>query len=258
MTVNAARVAKFDTELAIYEGNSSTEGNVLTEIYATSKLYKNSGSARETMVDGTCGVSRITLFNYSECTVKIKNIALNEKDNSIYTKLIIPFEMSYIEENKKDAQDNGVANSARKYMSDIMEEYNRDPAMISDENDKEQNLYLKSLFSTDADFTYQGNPLVYEIGKMKDVTYVNKLVSAVNKITMAKLCDPSVDRGLVLKPEEGKTVLILSWVEHDNVYKEDADLNAEKISHKSPTELSGARSNVAEDFIVSVDTVQYD
>ena len=52
-----------------------------------------------------------------------------------------------------------------------------------------------------------------------------------NKETIEQLEGESI----VLKPEEMKSFMIFSWVEHDAVYKEDADLNAEgdHISYKT-------------------------
>lgn len=53
---------------------------------------------------------------------------------------------------------------------------------------------------------------------------------------------------------ETKTLFVIAWVEHDGVYKADADLNEDKISHQTPTELGV----LPEKFTFSVHSEQID
>lgn len=48
--------------------------------------------------------------------------------------------------------------------------------------------------------------------------------------------------------------LIISWVEHDNIYKADADLNEDKISHKTLKELNAE----SESFTIKLTSAQVD
>ncbi len=142
-----------------------------------------------------------------------------------------------------------------------MDDYNRDNASITDAREKAQHQYLRELFASDPLFTYKSAPLTYDSASLKDVAYVNQLISAVNKITAAKICDPAPDRSIKMQPKDSRTFIMLLWVEHDNVYKADADDPAnhtDKISHKTPTELKGARSNVGETVVVTVTAEQVD
>ncbi len=58
----------------------------------------------------------------------------------------------------------------------------------------------------------------------------------------------------IIKPKESLTFFIISWVEHDNLYKADADNNTDKISHKTPTELNLA----SEEFTIQATSNQVD
>ena len=53
---------------------------------------------------------------------------------------------------------------------------------------------------------------------------------------------------------ESRTFFIISWVEHDNIYKADADLNEDKISHKTLKELNAE----SESFTIKLTSAQVD
>lgn len=58
----------------------------------------------------------------------------------------------------------------------------------------------------------------------------------------------------VVKTGESRTFFIISWIEHDNVYKEDAGLNMDKISHKTLKDLDAE----SESFIIQATSEQID
>ncbi len=88
-----------------------------------------------------------------------------------------------------------------------------------------------------------------EISNMT-VEQVNAAVSNSNEQSCAYLSEHSVK----LNKGEAKTFFVVAWVEHDSVYKQDADLNADKISHLTPTELG----ILPETFNFSVHSEQVD
>ncbi len=79
---------------------------------------------------------------------------------------------------------------------------------------------------------------------------VSSAVSSKNTETCAELASNSDNIAI----GESKTFFVISWVEHDSVYKNDADNSTDNISHNTPTEL-GIQP---ETFKVSVDSEQVD
>ena len=88
-----------------------------------------------------------------------------------------------------------------------------------------------------------------EVSKMT-IEEVNAAVSESNEqacIYLASRCEK-------LNAGQVATFFVIAWVEHDGVYKDDADLNPDKISHKTPTELG----IMPETFNFSVHSEQVD
>lgn len=65
----------------------------------------------------------------------------------------------------------------------------------------------------------------YDLG---EIDQLNELIEQANKVSCASM-------GWNLKPNESAAFFIVSWVEHDSVYKEDA--GTDNISYKTLTEL---------------------
>lgn len=78
---------------------------------------------------------------------------------------------------------------------------------------------------------------------------VRTIVNAKNEESFEKIEDSGI-----VGAGESKTFFIISWVEHDDVYKADADLNTDKISHKTLKELNFE----SESFIIQANSVQVD
>ena len=84
------------------------------------------------------------------------------------------------------------------------------------------------------------------------------MIAACNKLTLAGITD-SVS-GTVLEPGQTKTLMLLTWVEHDNIYRDDADRLMTAASDKTPTDLigGGSREKVTEDFYLMFHIKQED
>lgn len=66
------------------------------------------------------------------------------------------------------------------------------------------------------------------------VEEVNTLISASN----AGVCRELSENSGELAPGDRTTLFVVAWVEHDNIYKADADKNTpDQISHQTPTQL---------------------
>lgn len=88
-----------------------------------------------------------------------------------------------------------------------------------------------------------------EFGGM-DFSAVNDVIDLKNIEALATLENSSDEINI----GETKTFFVISWVEHDSVYKADADINEDKISHKTLTDL-GVKP---ETFKVTVESKQID
>lgn len=86
--------------------------------------------------------------------------------------------------------------------------------------------------------------------ELSDITELDTILNNANELSWDSMED------CILKPGETKTFFIIFWVEHNAVYKEDADLeeNSDNISHKTPTELGVAPKK----FLLSVHSEQFD
>ena len=196
----AARAAIYNVE--IYSGNSDTvEQDILMEIYATSKI-----SETTSMIAGTYEYKQINIINKSECDISLSDYLIDDDENSIYSKLVIPMtaeEMAAYEQSKGSV-----------------------PMVI-----------LDYLGKTETELS------------LLSVAELKSLIDEKNTTSFEQLCK-------TLKPNKISTFFIISWVEHDAVYKEDADNNADSdgISHKTPTELGLS----AEFFKIQIHSEQVD
>lgn len=87
--------------------------------------------------------------------------------------------------------------------------------------------------------------------ELADAAQVYTLLKEKNEESFSFFTD-----GEILKTGEAKTFFIVSWVEHDAVYKADADANADtdNISHKTLEQLGIA----AENFLIKINSRQVD
>lgn len=261
-----ARVANFDTDFVIYknydpENPEAFKNDVHVHVLATSKLSEPS-----TMINQeTCEFTRVNFINKSETSVLFNNFTINtamdnarDRTKSVYTKLIIDADESYISEH-----DDSISKSVQAYLKSVMEEFNKNPADVEDAKEKQQLVKLQSNFASDADFQWNGSTITYDENKLGDIDYLNRLVLAANKIAQYKFETEDSSSPLMVEPNTTRTILIVSWVEHDNVYKADADLDTQtRISHNKPSVILLADGHedesLKETFTLSVNADQYD
>lgn len=260
-----AKIADFDTDFIIYKNYDSENpeafrNDVHIHALATSKLSEPSTMINEE----TCEFTRVNFINKSETSVIFKNFTMstdmeNACDNSsVYTKLIIDADQSYISEHN-----GSISEAAREYLKAVMTEYNTAPENIDDAKEKQQLIDLQYHFASDEDLKWNGSKIDYDEAELGNIDYLNKLVLAANKITQYKFENISSSSPLMVGPNTTRTILIVSWVEHDNVYKADADLNTEtRISHNKPSVIlltdNHEDESLNETFTLSVDVEQYD
>lgn len=85
--------------------------------------------------------------------------------------------------------------------------------------------------------------------ELADYTDVRNIINEKNKKSFKEIENSgTIDTG------ESRTFFIISWVEHDNIYKADADLNEDKISHKTLKELNAE----SESFTIKLTSAQVD
>ena len=85
--------------------------------------------------------------------------------------------------------------------------------------------------------------------ELADYTDVRNIINEKNKKSFKEIENRgTIDTG------ESRTFFIISWVEHDNIYKADADLNEDKISHKTLKELNAE----SESFTIKLTSAQVD
>lgn len=252
-----AKVSVFDTQLVIYNGDdASLVGKAECHFYATAKL-----SEPNTMIEGACDCVSVDITNRSECDVRVSDLNIAEirtvNGQSAYSKLVLNESTDYIDNH------NGIAGAANAYMQKALSDYYQNLDDIQDEKEKAEIQMLQTTFASDDDFFYpigSDNPIRYDRTLLSDVDYLNQLIRVTNKITIARMNNPAKGFGTVIPVNEKKTFLILLWVEHDNVYKADADANNAAYSEKTPTQLLGNndRSKVTESFYVIAHSEQID
>ena len=242
-----AAIAAFGTDIFIYSGSSgSVASPVSSHFYATSKISEPS-----TMTDGTCEYLRFRITNRSDCTVRVTEVGLlsplSEAADKAYTKLFVDENEEYI------SQHNGIATSALSYMHGIIDDYQLDPDEITDEKKKSVVTHWQQTFSDDEDFFYpkgSSDPIYFSYELISDSEYLNQIVAVSNKLTLERINNISDGAGTVLAPGESRDLILFIWVEHDNVYRYDADAQNTNASDKNPTALigNGNRSDVTEHF----------
>lgn len=85
--------------------------------------------------------------------------------------------------------------------------------------------------------------------ELADYTKVRDIINKKNEESFEAIENRgTIDTG------ESRTFFIISWVEHDNIYKADADLNEDKISHKTLKELNAE----SESFTIKLTSAQVD
>lgn len=241
---DSADVAVFSTDLVITGADETVIGPVNCNFYATCKI-----SDLTSMVPGTCEMEYVRIINRSDCSVKLTDgDILPDEDISLadaYTKLLVDRSSDYIDSH------NGIGGAALAYMHQLLDDYLTDPSLLTDEDERSELERLQAKFADDQDFYYPAGsdePLEFRYDYLTDVKYLDQLVSACNKLTFARLTDPV--SGEVLAPGETRSLMLLTWVEHDNVYRDDADQLTAPASDKTPTELIGGgnRADVTEEF----------
>ena len=230
---------------------SSTDFTKFTDLnfYATSRLLET-----KTFQEGTYDCSYINIRNQSECDILFDRMDLN--DEVWYTNVLMDRDADYVSSFRTET-DNGVAAALKNYLQETMNFYNRNPEHITDEDTMAELEFLQERFADDPDFTDQGYTLRYYPDQLGDPAYLQKLLRACNKLTAVRLTQ--MYKGGCQIPAGGtKQFTVVSWVEHDLLYGEDA--GQELVSHKTPTELigDGQREDVTKRFSVTAHFVQAD
>lgn len=261
------RVTEFRTDFVIYKGYRSDQpelfrNDVDIHILATSKL-----SEPATMINGeTCELTRVRFINESETSVMFKSFTLDgsiENGTSAaanaYTKLIVDADEAYLSEH-----DDSLSKAAKAYLKTRLDEFNTNPATISDSHQRQRLSALRSYFSSDPDFQWNGSAITYDESRLSDVAYLNRIVLVSNKITKYLFDTEDTSGTLLVSPRSARTIMIISWVEHDNIYKADADANAatDRISHRKPSLIlltdGHEDESLKETLVISTVAEQYD
>ncbi len=205
-------------------GENVTQDAVETlamNVYATSKLSESSS-----FVEHTYQRIQINIINESDCTVALSDFSITEADgtDSVY-------EMLAIDMTNTDYE----TYESKSYYGDTS------AAVLAYINDN----CAVSLGSSTESVTY-----TYDV---TDAADVSDAVDAATESTFTTLEEGTASAVL----QHGGTVsfCVMSWVEHDNVYKDDADAEtADQISHSTLTELGIG----TQEFTFSVHSEQVD
>lgn len=246
-----ARVVTFGTEMEIDSGEPTYALN-----YADIRLYATGSIAEaESIREGVYACSVVRIHNRSDCTIRFDDLSFAESaegERMAYSNVIIDGDMDYIEDHRASVEDNGIALSVLSYLQETMADYNRQPAAVSNDKERAELEYLQTTFASDPDFTYNGAPLDYEPSLLREPAYLRQLLAACNKVTLEKI-NRRYEGGAEILPRGKRTLLVISWMEHGSLYRADALTEADRISHKTPTELigDGNRAEVRRSFSFS-------